>query len=102
MRIGLVDLDTSHPAAWVPILREMGHEVVGVYDGGAVHPSDYADRFAAEHRVPRVFDSPSQMVDLVDGAILHGCNWDTHVPNARRFLEAGKAVLIDKPLAGNL
>ena len=31
MKIGLVDLDTSHPAAWVPILRELGHDVVGIY-----------------------------------------------------------------------
>jgi hypothetical protein len=102
MRIGVIDLDTSHPAAWIPILRELGHEIVGVYDGGAIHPPGYAERFAAEHNAGRVFESPSKMIDAVDCVILHACNWDTHVATARPFVEAGKAVLVDKPLAGNL
>src|SRR4051794_4670849 len=101
MRIGLVDLDTSHPAAWIPILREMGHEVVGVFDAGAVHPSGYAERFAEERSIPRVFARVRKMVDHVDCAIVHSANWDTHVESARPFVEASKAVLIDKPLAGN-
>ena len=40
MKIGIVDLDTSHPQAWIPIEREMGHEVIGVWDGGSVHPKE--------------------------------------------------------------
>jgi hypothetical protein len=48
MRIGLLDLDTSHPAAWIHNLRELGHEIVGMYDGGAVHPHAYAAKFAAK------------------------------------------------------
>ena len=28
MRIGIVDLDTSHPQNWIPIEREMGHDIV--------------------------------------------------------------------------
>lgn len=102
MKIGIVDLDTSHPENWIPIEREMGHEVVGVYDGGSVHPSGYAEQFAARHSVPVVFAALEEMVDAVDCAILHGCDWDTHVAKARPFVEAGKAVLIDKPLAGNV
>ncbi|MGC8784088.1 MAG: hypothetical protein ACP5RN_06855 [Armatimonadota bacterium] len=30
MRIGIVDLDTSHPPSWIPIERELGHEIAGV------------------------------------------------------------------------
>lgn len=100
MRIGIVDLDTSHPQNWIPIERELGHEVVGVFDGGDVHPQGYAAEFAAEHGIPRVYETVSDMVDDVDCAIIHSCNWDTHVPKARPFVEAGKAVLIDKPVAG--
>lgn len=54
MKIGLVDLDTSHAVAWPPLLREMGHEVAGVYDSGAVHPPTYAAQFAREHGIARV------------------------------------------------
>ncbi len=102
MKIGIVDLDTSHPAAWLPIEREMGHEIAGVWDGGSVHPKGYAEKFAAEHRIPRVHLSFAEMAEDVDCAILHGCDWDLHVEKARPFVEAGKAVFIDKPIAGKL
>lgn len=101
MRIGLVDLDTSHPASWLPIERAMGHDVVGVWEGGDVHPEGYAKAFAAQHAIPRVFHALEEMAEAVDCAILHGCNWDTHTAKAQPFLDAGKAVLVDKPMAGN-
>ena len=87
---------------WIPIERRMGHEVVGVWDGGSVHPPGYAEKFAADHAIPRVFQSLRDIVPEVDCAIIHGCDWDTHVEKARPFLDAGKAVLVDKPMAGNL
>ncbi|NPV07284.1 MAG: Gfo/Idh/MocA family oxidoreductase [Anaerolineae bacterium] len=102
LRIGHVDLDTSHPQNWIPIERELGHEVVGVYDGGGVWPQGYAREFADKLQVPRVFDSPEQMADEVDLAIVHTANWDLHVERARPFVEAGKGVLLDKPIVGNL
>ena len=43
MRIGIVDLDTSHPQNWIPLERELGHDVVGIWDGGAVHPREIPD-----------------------------------------------------------
>jgi hypothetical protein len=102
MRIGIVDLDTSHPQNWIPILRELGHEIAGVWDGGAVHPSEYVTKFAEERGLPRVYESLVEMIPDVDGVIIHGCDWDTHIEKARPFVEAGKSVLIDKPVAGNL
>jgi len=101
MKIGIVDVDTSHPAAWIPIERELGHEVVGVWDGGTVHPPEYVRAFAIEHKIGRVFDSLDAMAREVDAAIIHGCDWDTHLAKAEPFVKAGKAVLIDKPIAGN-
>lgn len=102
MRIGVVDLDTSHPAAWIPIERDLGHEIVGVWDGGSVHPAGYAERFAQEHGIARVYSALTDMVADVDCAIIHGCDWDTHLEKAQPFLGARKAVLLDKPLAGNV
>lgn len=100
MRIGVVDLDTSHPQNWIPIERELGHEVVGIWDEGAVRPEGYAWEFAREFNIPRVFDSLDDMVNEIDCAIVHSCNWDTHIEKARPFVDAGKSVLIDKPIAG--
>lgn len=101
MKIGIVDLDTSHPNAWVPILQEMGHEVTAVFDGGTVHDAGTAGAFAARHGIPVVCDRLSEMPELVDAAIIHSVNWDLHVERARPFAETGKAILIDKPMAGN-
>ncbi len=100
MRLGIVDLDTSHPQNWIPIERELGHEVVGLWDSGAIHPAGYAESFAAERGVPNVYLSLDTMLPEVDCVVIHGCNWDTHVEKARPFVEAGKPVLLDKPLAG--
>jgi hypothetical protein len=102
MRIGVVDLDTSHPAHWIPLERELGHEVVGVWDGGSVHPPEVIRAFATQHAIPRVYETLELMADDVDCAVIHGCDWDTHVAKARPFVEAGRAVLLDKPLAGNV
>lgn len=101
MRIGLVDLDTSHPQSWIPILRQLGHEVVGIFDHGDVHPEGYATKFASKHAISKMFESLGEMADQVDLAIIHSCNWDVHIERARPFIKAGKAVLIDKPMVGS-
>ncbi len=102
MRIGIVDLDTSHPQHWIPILRDLGHEIVGVWDGGSVHPASYVQKFAAEHAIPHVYSELAALAESADCAIIHGCDWETHVAKAQPFVAAGKSVLLDKPIAGNL
>lgn len=102
MKIGVVDLDTSHPQNWIPIERALGHEIVGVWDGGSVHPASYVADFARAHDIPRIFASLEEMTEAIDCAIIHGCDWDTHIAKAQPFVAAGKAVLLDKPLAGNV
>lgn len=101
MRIGLVDLDTSHPGKWTPIIRDLGHEVAAVWDGGTVHPDGYAAEFASEHSVAATPETLDEMVPLVDAAIIHSCNWDLHVERAAPFVEADKAIFLDKPIVGN-
>jgi hypothetical protein len=102
MRIGIVDLDTSHPQNWIPIERDLGHEIVGVWDGGSVHPPQYVEDFVNEHALGSVVPSLADLAPEVDCAIIHGCDWDTRIDKARPFVEAGKGVLLDKPVAGNL
>ena len=102
LKIGLVDLDTSHPASFAPILRDQGHEVIGVFESGIVWPTGYAETFAREHAIPRIFSDLDDMAQAVDVAIIHTCNWDLHLARCEPFLRAGKGVLIDKPLVGNL
>ena len=102
VKVGHVDLDTSHPGNWVPIIRDLGYEVVGVHDGGTVWPEGYAQKFAAQHEIPKVYPSLEEMAQDVDIAMIHSCNWDLHIGRAEPFVAAGKAVFIDKPMVGNL
>jgi hypothetical protein len=101
-KVGHVDLDTSHPGAWIPIVRDLGYEVVGVYDGGAVWPDGYAQEFAAQHDIPKVYETLPEMAREVDIAIIHSCNWDLHTERAEPFVAEGKAIFMDKPMVGNL
>ncbi|HUT73781.1 MAG TPA: Gfo/Idh/MocA family oxidoreductase [Armatimonadota bacterium] len=102
MRIGVVDLDTSHPGSWLPIIRELGHEVVAVWDGGTVFRPGYAERFAAEHGIAVAAQTLAEVAELADAAIIHSCDWDLHLARMEPLVEAGKPILIDKPLAGNV
>ncbi len=102
LKIGLVDLDTSHPGSFVPLIRGLGHEVTGVFDSGTVYPPGYAETFAREHQIDHACESLEELADRVDAVFIHSCNWDLHVRHAQTFVEAGKAVFIDKPMAGNV
>lgn len=97
-RIALVELDTSHPGAFVPLLRELGLEITAVLDSGAVRPPSYAGEFAKRHGIPAVATSLEELP--ADVAVLLGCDWDQRYEHACTLLDAGMAVLLDKPLAG--
>ncbi len=102
LKFGIVDLDTSHPGEFVPIIRSMGHEVTAVYDSGTIYPAGYAEAFAGQHGIRIVAESLENMAEHVDVALICGCNWDLHVGQALPFLSADKGILIDKPMAGNI
>jgi predicted dehydrogenase len=103
IRIGLVDLDTSHPQAFTKILRTIpGVEVTALWDGHDVWPSGYDRWFADENSIPVVCTALEEMPAHVDAAMIHGTNWDTHLDKALVFMKAKKPVLIDKPVVGSV
>ena len=101
-KIGMVDLDTSHPVAWLPKINAYGDmKVVAVFDSGDVNPRSYTEEFAQKNDV-KIAGSPGELAGMVDAVILHGADWDAHVDRVIPFLEAGRPVLIDKPMVGKL
>lgn len=108
VRLGLAGLCTSHPESWVPIIRTLADEgcadveVVAAWDPGETRPEGFAETFCRTFAIPCAFARLEDMVDAVDAVIVHTANWDRHVEQARPFVEAGKAVLLDKPVAGNV
>lgn len=107
-RIGLVGLCTSHPENWVPAMRELVKEgkvdveVTAAWDSGETRPEGFAREFCGKLAIPHAVDKLEEMLDLVDGVIVHTADWDRHLEQAERFVEAGKSVYLDKPVAGNM
>jgi Oxidoreductase family, NAD-binding Rossmann fold len=107
-KLGLVGLCTSHPAKWVPVIRTLGPElhldieVRAAWDSGQTRPAGYAREFCRELGIPKAIEKLEDMLAEVDGIIIHTADWGRHVALARPFVEAGKSVLIDKPIVGNV
>lgn len=107
-KLGLVGLCTSHPSKWVPVIRELAKElhldveVCAAWDSGETRPAGYAKEFCRELGIPKSIGKLEEMREEVDGVIIHTANWDRHVALARLFVEAGKPVLLDKPIIGNV
>lgn len=107
-RIGLAGLCTSHPDSWIPIIREYAAaglfdaEITAAWDSGETRPAGYAEEYCAKMNIPHAVKNMADLLPLTDGVIVHTANWDKHIEQARPFVQAGKAVCIDKPIAGNL
>lgn len=106
-RLGLVGLCTSHPQNWIPIIRQLVKEnyvdleIVAAWDSGQTRPKGFAKEFSDQFNIPTPVEDLKDMVDMVDGVIVHTTNWDSHLDHARVFVEADKAVFLDKPIVGN-
>jgi len=107
-KLGLVGLCTSHPESWVPIIREMTKtgivdvEIVCAWDSGETRAKGFTAEFCKKFNISTIIENLEDMVDMVDGVIVHTTNWDKHIEQARLFVEADKAVILDKPIVGNM
>ena len=102
MRVGLVDLDTSHAPSFADRLSAVaGVTVAGVFDGGRVRSDaqvrQFCDRIGCER-----YDSVAALAGAVDAAMVLSADWQLHLSRAAPLLEAGVPTYIDKPLAGDV
>jgi hypothetical protein len=77
-------------------------EVVCAYDSGETRARGFAAEFCKRFEIPNVVENLEDMIGMVDGVIIHTANWDKHIEQAGLFVEADKAVMIDKPIVGNM
>ncbi len=102
IRIGAVDIDTSHPKGFAEVMNKLGRaKYTCVYNSG-FRSDDYVQQFMAEFNIPVRHHSLEKMAKEIDIAFIHSCNWEKHIELARPFVEAGIPVMIDKPVVGNL
>jgi hypothetical protein len=77
---------------------EFGFDNVKVTHAWTQHP-ELTKKLAKASRIPHVVANINDMLDEVDGIIIARDDYATHYPLAKRFLEKGKFVFIDKPLS---
>ena len=101
-KIGLVDIDVSHPKAFSAKIDELSLPMnsTGVVNYG-FREKDEVEAFA-KSRGAKVYKTIEEMVGEVDVGFIQSCNWDKHLGYAMPFIEAGKPVFIDKPMVGSV
>jgi hypothetical protein len=65
---------------------------------GDAEVEGFMQRFGLSRRCATL----EELADFVDVGFVQSCNWDNHLAEARPFIERGKPVFVDKPLAGKL
>lgn len=103
MRIGIVGSDNTHALGFAKVANGAfgaSRDVRVVALCGADPEATRA--VAAEGRIDEVVDSPKEMADRVDAAIVVDRHGGLHLEHSQPFLEAGLPVLVDKPLATTL
>ncbi|MCL2647845.1 MAG: Gfo/Idh/MocA family oxidoreductase [Phycisphaerales bacterium] len=101
LRIGHVDLGTTHPAKFIETERALGYDPIGVFDDFRILSEEKSRQFAVDNKV-HFFDNLDDLADHVDVACIHSVNWDLHLPKLLPFINRGKGVYLDKPCCGNL
>lgn len=84
-RVGMVDLSTSHPGIFAPLLAELGMPVTAVLE-------PFGD-------VP-VAGSLAELAGACDVVMLLGADWDQRLDQVRTLAALGVPVFVDKPMAG--
>lgn len=102
-RIGCVGIDTSHPTAFINVMREAQLDMAysAVFNDGFRSDAEVAV-FMEKAGLKTRCKTLEELVDQVDIGFIHDCNWDRHLDLAAPFIAAKKPVFIDKPIVGSL
>ncbi|MDD2709938.1 MAG: Gfo/Idh/MocA family oxidoreductase [Verrucomicrobiae bacterium] len=102
IRIGAINIDTSHPLAFCEYLHARTRaRYVAVYNNG-FRGNDEVEAFISRFGLEKRCNSIEELAETVDIGFVQSCNWDNHLAQVMPFLSQNKPVFIDKPIAGNL
>ncbi|NLF92316.1 MAG: Gfo/Idh/MocA family oxidoreductase [Oligosphaeraceae bacterium] len=98
LKIGFIDLDTSHPRSFVKRLNAMpGVRVSGVYDRGRKKGRLETLDFCREFAVTEHF-SVEELCEACDGIMVLSADWATHFEDVCQCMRAGRPCYCDKPV----
>lgn len=102
LRIGLIGTENSHVTDFTRFLnvehRHPGARANALVGGRSERNLELSDLGGIELIVPE----PADLGEQVDAAIVSSRDGARHLEQARPLLEAGRAVLVDKPLAASV
>lgn len=103
-KIGLVNIDTSHPQGFS---RRMAENK----DFDMQYAMIYNDSFRGDDEVNWLINkydmdgraaTIEELAAKTDIGFIQSCNWDNHLEQAMPFINVGKPVFIDKPMVGSV
>lgn len=102
IRIGVVNIDVSHPLAFSQILNQEDRaRYVAVYNDG-FRSDEEVDAFIRKRGLECRCETVEELAEKCDIGFIQGCNWDKHLNYVEAFLKLGKPVFIDKPMVGSM
>lgn len=103
-KIGLVNIDTSHPFSWAQKMEanpELDMQYAMLFNDG-FRGDDEVNWFINKYNMEGRAQSIDELAEKCDIGFVQSCNWEKHVDQAMPFIERGKPVLIDKPFVGSV
>ncbi|HEY3413013.1 MAG TPA: Gfo/Idh/MocA family oxidoreductase [Armatimonadota bacterium] len=102
IRIGVVNIDTSHPLAFSAYFRQGDRARYAAVYNDSFRGDEEVEAFIRNHGLDKRCATIEELADSVDVGFIQGVNWDKHVEQAQPFIDRGKPVFIDKPIVGNI
>lgn len=103
-KIGLVNIDTSHPFSFAEKMDaapEMDMQYAMVYNDG-FRGDDEVNWFINKYNMEGRAESIDELAEKCDIGFVQSCSWDDHIDQAMPFIERGKPVFLDKPMVGSV
>jgi hypothetical protein len=95
-KIGILDLATSHPGIFAPLLAELGMPITAVHDPVEAH----VDGFQRDHPSVVATSSLAELAAACDVVMLLGRDWDERPAQIEALAALGVPAFVDKPMAG--
>lgn len=100
IRIGVINIDVSHPLAFSQILLEGERaRYTAVYNDG-FRSDEEVEAFIRKRKLICRCNTVDELAEMSDVGFIQGCNWDKHLDYVEPFMKRGKPVFIDKPMVG--
>jgi hypothetical protein len=101
IKIGIVNIDTSHPAAFAKLMQDNMEMQYDMIYNDSFRKDGEVNWFANKYCAGKRAMSIDELADKTDVGFIQSCNWEKHIEQALPFIKRGKPVFIDKPIVGS-